>query len=558
MKKLNIFLILFLSSCNINIFDSSDDSFDNSNIISSNDSSESYISEYDSSESEKLSSSEESSSVEGSSSVEESLSSEESSFPSDNNDITNKEYYKELVDRSKISYTTYPLNDENHDVSKLEIFQINDTHGAYYDSSDLIGISRVKKCIEENIDDQYACVKIANGDLMQGTAFSNMLLGEPAVASLNEMNFDCFVIGNHEFDWGIDYLSVYKDGNEENGELHCPFLGANIVDKNGNRPSFIEPYTIVNKGNVKVGILGIIGDGLENSISSLSLNGYHFTDTIQTVKTYCDILEKQEKVDVIILASHAHDEIKNQEYVNSNKIDCIINGHDHQKIEEFVTRYDDVKVPVVESNTKNITIGKVELSLDDNKQMSKYSISHFYGSNYSEDSNLKNIMETYYEVVEVYQNSVIGYSSKELLKKDIAVSTCNYLNEKYNADLSFINTAGVRANVSNGNITNASIYEVFPFDNEIYITFISGKDLKSMIPIANTTYYYFDNNRYGNSTTYSFSSIKEDEIYKVITVDYVATKDYMIPYFNDSNGLIKTGDYIRDCAIENVIQNFKK
>ena len=203
---------------------------------------------------------------------------------------------------------------------------------------------------------------------MQGTAFSNMLMGEPAVAALNEMNFDCFVIGNHEFDWNINNLKDYKDNDLSNGELNCPFLGANIVDKNGNRPSFIEPYTIVNKGDVKVGIIGVIGDGLESSISKISLDGYRFTSSTESEGKYSEELLNEKNVDVLIVASHAHDEPINQQYVNNSKIDCIINAHDHQKVNEYVTRFDGKKVPVIESNTKNITIGKVTLNLDENNK----------------------------------------------------------------------------------------------------------------------------------------------------------------------------------------------
>ena len=189
---------------------------------------------------------------------------------------------------------------------------------------------------DEQQQDMMQDPNMGGGDMMQGTAFSNMLLGEPAVASFNEMNFDAFVIGNHEFDWSIDNLSVYKDGIIENGELDCPFLGANIVDGEGNRPNWIEPYTIVNKGNVKVGIIGVIGDNLESSISKVALGNYRFTSTVESVNKYAKILLEDEKVNILIVSSHAHNEFANQSYVNTYEVDAIINGHDHKSIEETV------------------------------------------------------------------------------------------------------------------------------------------------------------------------------------------------------------------------------
>ena len=471
--------------------------------------------------------------------------------------VDDKMYYKSLVERENIKYSTPLVNDPNHDIDNLEIFQLNDTHGAYYDEKDIVGISRVKTCIEENTIDPYATVKIANGDMLQGTAFSNMLLGEPAIASLNEMNFDCFVIGNHEFDWIIDTLGIYKDNNPSNGELNCPFLGANIVDKDGNHPDFLQPYTVVEKGNVKVGIIGIIGDGLESSISNLSLNGYHFTDTVDIVNKYSKILKEEELVDVIILASHAHDEDKNQQYVDKNDIDCIINGHDHYRVEETVKRHDNLTIPVIESNTKNGSMGKVTLKLNENNKMTSYEIKHLYPEDYDEDTNLKNIIEEYHKVTQKYQDSVIAHTNSYLSKQDIAILTCNYFSKKYDVDLVFVNQSGVRANISSGDITNGQVYEVFPFDNEMYITSIKGSDITKMISSKNMSQYYYNNNKpIAKGNSFDSSIISSDTIYKVATVDYLATKDYMTSYFSTKNNLFMTGEYIRDCAIEAIIDKY--
>ena len=540
-KKLLLLSILLLSSCNQNLPSTSiTPSVENpTSDLPSISESESIIESESISDSESIS---ESDSV----SVEK---------PSTIIDVTEKEYYKSLVDRNKINYSSNLENDENHNVDNIEIFQLNDTHGAYFDSSDITGISRVASVIKEKTIDPYAVVKIANGDMMQGTAFSNMLLGEPAVASFNEMNFDAFVIGNHEFDWSIDNLSVYKDGIIENGELDCPFLGANIVDGEGNRPNWIEPYTIVNKGNVKVGIIGVIGDNLESSISKVALGNYRFTSTVESVNKYAKILLEDEKVNILIVSSHAHNEFANQSYVNTYEVDAIINGHDHKSIEETVNRFDGKKVPVIESYTKNYNIGKITLSLDDNKDMQSYTMEHFDPEYFEEDTNLKNIMDVYNEVTAAYQSEVIGYKEGGFNKKDLAISTCTYIADKYDADVAMMNTGGVRANISQSEITNALVYEALPFDNELYIATVTGKELYQIVSKSGN---YFNQSGIGNGTNCNLSKINDNETYKIVCVDYVATKTFYANYFNDEHDLIKTGDYIRDCAIENIKQNYKK
>lgn len=488
-----------------------------------------------------------------------------SSNNNNNNNITNEvEHFRSQIDRTKLIYTSYPENDKTKDIIELEIFELNDTHGAYNDENNITGIARVKTCIENNCEDYNLAVKIANGDMMQGTAFSNLFLGEPAVIALNEMNFDCYVIGNHEFDWGLDKLRIYKDNDLSNGELNAPFLGANIVDENGSRPDFIEPYTIVKKGDLDVGIIGIIGDGLESSISERSLNGYYFLDTVETVTKYCNEL-KEKNVDVIILANHAHpvdsetNLNKNQEYVDQNDIDCIINGHDHRKVSEVVTRYDNVKIPVIESNTKNISIGKVTLNINSENKMSQYkSIEHFYPSSYEKDENLDKLMASLYEIIDTYINEEIGYKSGGFTKEEIASSTCEYIASKYKADLVFTNTGGVRSVINNSSITYSNVYEVFPFDNELYTCELLGSELKKMISSSYMTNYYYNMTGLGNSNQYHYSDVIDSKTYKIVTVDYVCFKNYMKSYFDEKHNVCNTNDYVRICAVENIKQNYAK
>ena len=139
-------------------------------------------------------------------------------------DVSEKEYYKSLVDRNKIHYSNKHINDSSESLSQLEIFEINDTHGAFYSESSISGIAKVATCIKENTYNINDVIKIASGDLMQGTAFSNMLLGEPAVAALNEMNFDCFVIGFNEG----------AKGTKNEGLVGSINFGIYLLDENNN------------------------------------------------------------------------------------------------------------------------------------------------------------------------------------------------------------------------------------------------------------------------------------------------------------------------------------
>ena len=140
----------------------------------------------------------------------------------------------------------------------VNFFMINDTHGIFVDEQEFPGMGRVSSLINELESNNKDYIKIANGDIFQGTYISATLYGKPLVDALNAIDFEAFVLGNHEFDWGLDKIAVYKDGNEANGEANFPFLGANIIDKSDKEiVDWVDPYVVVEYDGFKVGVIGV-------------------------------------------------------------------------------------------------------------------------------------------------------------------------------------------------------------------------------------------------------------------------------------------------------------
>ena len=98
----------------------------------------------------------------------------------------------------------------------IEIYGMNDFHGgAYTDPSMIAKIGNFliqRKALNED------AIFLAHGDMLQGTALSNYYYGLPIIEALNIAGFSGFTIGNHEFDWGIEMVGAYRDGDPANGE----------------------------------------------------------------------------------------------------------------------------------------------------------------------------------------------------------------------------------------------------------------------------------------------------------------------------------------------------
>ncbi|HEX6814549.1 MAG TPA: metallophosphoesterase, partial [Gemmatimonadaceae bacterium] len=89
------------------------------------------------------------------------------------------------------------------------------------------------------------------GDLFQGSAASNLAYGAPVVALYNELGYAAAAIGNHEFDWGMDTLRARMR------EARFGLLAANVRDLSGRAPSWARDDTILDRGRLRIGIIGV-------------------------------------------------------------------------------------------------------------------------------------------------------------------------------------------------------------------------------------------------------------------------------------------------------------
>ncbi len=423
----------------------------------------------------------------------------------------------------------------------VNIFSINDTHGAVATNANVTGLDKVETLIK-TIETDTDYIKVANGDIFQGGYASNVTRGRIFIDVLNEMDFDCFVIGNHEFDWGIETISVYNDGDLSNGEANFPFLGANIAYKSTSlMPDWLDEYTIVENNGLKVGIIGVIGEDLTSSILAENVENYKFLDPVPIVERLATTLRTDEECDVVVVATHDYSSNTNERYASlfgDARIDAILCAHTHQKINETVTRVDNYKIPVLQSNTKNGTVGSINLTLE-NGDITKKTVNHYYPSNYTSSTNILEIIKNYEDII-LEGEKVVGYTSSYLSKSSLGNLAANGMVEFTKCDFACLNTAGVRSTIDSGSITMEDIYEVFPFDNKLILVEMSGSTLKSFYNAADG-YLYFSNNL-------NINNISNNKTYTICVVDYVYNYYYYQKFFKNQKATTLDSQ-IRDAVV---------
>ena len=468
-----------------------------------------------------------------------------------------------------ISFISYGCFEEKHrpagkDIT-LNIYVVNDFHGALLETANDVGISKIGEyLLDRKISEPDNTLVISSGDMFQGTAVSSMSRGRAVVDAMNYIGFDAMTIGNHEFDWGIDTVLAYRDGKIENGELDCPFLAANIVDKKtGELASWAKPYTVVEKAGIKVGIIGVIGEGQESSILKTHVEEYQFTREIDAISKYAEILRKKENCDLVIVSAHNDTAKYNRnlaKLMGDNRVDIVLNGHTHYEYVQYVSYNRDgyAHLPVVQSGAYGSHIGHISITINSSSKKTSNCIAENIDCDIvckKKNDFIESLLnDNYYDFIDK-SKSVLGGNAITLYKDQGGVWASNVLKNATGSDIGVCNTGGIRSLgfplYANSNITYGDIFEIMPFENVICTVYLKGSEVLRLLNYS----VYISSNVNINNSTINGEAIDNNKLYKVATVDYIFVQDYY-PFLNGENGMF-TEILFRDALVQDVIENVK-
>lgn len=224
-------------------------------------------------------------------------------------------------------------------------------------------------------------LKLHSGDAMTGTLYYSLFKGQADAAMMNQVCFDAFAIGNHEFDFGDSGLANFLNWLNASA-CETPALAANIVPGPASAiaTGYIQPYTIIERGGHKIGIIGI--DIAGKTVNSSSPDeDTEFLDETATAQQYIDELTAM-GINHIVLMTHYQYENDLQLAANLTDVDVIVGGDSHtllgdstfsdlgfNPVAEYpaeVTNLDGNKVCVVQAWEYAHIMGKLDVSFDEN------------------------------------------------------------------------------------------------------------------------------------------------------------------------------------------------
>ena len=218
---------------------------------------------------------------------------------------------------------------------------------------DTVGLARTASLIKGIRDEATNSLLIDNGDFLQGNPMGDYIAYErgmkdgdihPVIAAMNTLGFDASTLGNHEFNYGLDFLMKSLAG------ANFPVVNANIALELGSDPTkdktLIPPYVILDHQvtdgsgathDIKVGLIGFVPPQVMGWDRRHLEGNVQARDILETAKAYLPQM-KEQGADVIIALSHsgigdtdASEGMENASVplAGMDGIDAILTGHSH-------------------------------------------------------------------------------------------------------------------------------------------------------------------------------------------------------------------------------------
>ncbi|MBO4447390.1 MAG: metallophosphoesterase [Bacteroidales bacterium] len=194
------------------------------------------------------------------------------------------------------------------------------------------------------------------GDWNQGTTYYTELGGRMEVNVVNAMRYDCIALGNHEFDNGIEDLT------ERVRDVECPIVCANLDLSSFELGNYVKPYAILEKGGVKIGIIGLICD-LTSVVSKMSSSRVPQEEPAGVLNRYAEKLRSEEGCGYIIALTHVGFDEDLRIAAESRGVDLFVGGHSHTVIDDirYVKNLDGKKVGVVTDGEWGLELAELKV-----------------------------------------------------------------------------------------------------------------------------------------------------------------------------------------------------
>lgn len=400
---------------------------------------------------------------------------------------------------------------------KLVFLHSSDVHGYIMptdyrdeaDNSQAFSLSRISTVIKNErakYGDDNVIVTDA-GDCIQGSPLAAYVHDskdesflKQFTAAYNQIGYDAHCLGNHDFNFGLDYLQKYISFSQ------APLLNCNILDEKSGQPAFGQAYRIINKNGIKVGLLGITTQRIPYWEPKKHVEGLKFHSAFAETKRWAKVLHPQ--VDILAVIYHGGLEAdpdsgqitepktgENEGYrilQEIPEVDLLLTGHQHRKLSLVKN-----KTAIVQPGYRGEAVGKVILEIDEvSKKIKSMSTSLIKTKNYAPDSGLTDSCSNLNKLTQKWLNRPIAHLPRPALIDDVnrgRLEGSPFINLLQRMQLYFtgadVSATAVMSETAHGFGTQVTMRDLllnYPYSNQLCRIKVTGAQLRHIVEYSLT------------------------------------------------------------------------
>lgn len=376
----------------------------------------------------------------------------------------------------------------------LTIFHTNDIHGAFMsepatwrdDKAPVGGFVALASHLAEQGRDESKSLLLDGGDFMTGDPVCDMevggVRGAAIVDMMNASGYDVSVVGNHEFDNGLENLH----GLIERAEF--PVLAADVMGADGD-PEFEDDPLILERGGLKIGVMGVSCGNLFDYVTESRAGGLSLRGQAETVREM--IADLDPVTDLMVLITHngvRGDTLLARELEGAGP-DIIVGAHSHTRLRQPLLIGETL---VVQAGSHLKNLGRLDLEVADDRVVSyRGKLIQLLAEDREAGPELTGLAERFAERVRGEYGRRIGELLRDWRRNGRAESNigdwlADALREAAGADIGLINSGTIRKNIDAGPITALDIHQLLPFSNTL-VTFEADGEAIARIVAENAS-----------------------------------------------------------------------
>ena len=340
---------------------------------------------------------------------------------------------------------------------------------------------------------------VDGGDVMQGTAISNLSWGRATVDAFNAAGYDAAAVGNHEFDWGMDTLGARVR------DSRFAWLAANIY-RAGTReqPEWVRPWTMIEKDGVRVAVIGAALSTTPNIVLAGRIQGLDFGPEAPAI----DRAAREARAagaDFVVVTMHVGAQCEEGQFepaeasrgcegemlevarALTEPIDLLIGGHTHRRVLAVADG-----LPVQEAFRYGTAYGIADLERSGSRtRIIHREIRTPFADEVHPDTAVARVVASWDEMVRPIRERVITTLAEPMPRPEAnrgEYALGNLLVDAYKtatgAHVSVINNGSIRRGLPGGTITYGTLFELQPFQNELVTVGITGDVLRAALEHA--------------------------------------------------------------------------